>query len=287
MDKTSLFESHRDLLFAIAYRMLGSVMEAEDMVQESYLRWLGSDSDAVRSPKALLTTIVTRLCLDQLKSARHQRESYTGPWLPEPLLTADAPSVIVDRAETISLAFLSLLEQLTPVERGVFVLREVFDVDYATIAQVVDRSEVNCRQLFSRAKRKLRQDGRPGNCSSAAQARLLDSFMAALDTGDLDTLTTVLAEDVQLWSDGGGKVAAATRPLAGRNRVLAFFQGLNTQRPDDMRLVRAEVNRAPAWLIFAGHDLQVVFDFLVIDQRIVEIRAVRNPDKLRHLTGQV
>ena len=117
--------------------------------------------------------------------------------------------------------------------------------------------------------------------------RLLDSFMAALDTGDLDTLTTVLAEDVQLWSDGGGKVAAATQPLAGRKNVSAFFQGLNAQRPDDMRLVRAEMNRAPAWLIFAGHDPQVVFDFLVIDQRIVEIRAVRNPDKLRHLTGQV
>src|SRR5690348_8823492 len=211
MNMVESFETYRTYLFAIAYRMLGSAMDAEDMVQETYLRYQGTPKDAIGSLKAFLTTIISRLCVDQLHLARRTREQYLGPWLPEPILTADSREVInpeerVEKEESISMAFLLLLEQLQPVERAVFLLREVFDYDYTEIASFLGKSEVACRQWFSRAKKHL-ADHRPHfQASPETQRRLLVSFQQALQAGEMTPLMNMLAEDVTFWADGGGKV---------------------------------------------------------------------------------
>lgn len=277
------FEEQRPLLFSIAYRMLGSVMEAEDAVQESYLRYMATDSATIQSPKAFLSTIVTRLCLDQLKSARHKREEYFGPWLPEPVLTADAPDELLARHESISMAFLLLLETLSPVERAVFLLREVFDYEYGAIAEVVGKSEANCRQLYSRAKKHL-QHGRPRfTPSPQEQQQLVTQLFGALQQGDADTFAALLAEDVELHSDGGGKAAAATHPLYGRQIVMRFLLGLYHKRSPDTTVEFSEANGAPALFVRIAGRLDNVMSFAIGGSGIEAIHIVRNPEKLRHL----
>src|SRR5215468_8744597 len=223
------FESYRPYLFAIAYRMLGSAMDAEDVVQETYLRYQGTPPETITSLKAFLTTILIRLCMDQLHLARRQRESYLGPWLPEPISTAGNadstnPEERVDTYESISLAFLVLLEQLQPSERAVFLLREVFEYDYAEIAGFLGKSEVACRQSFSRAKRHL-ADHRPRfRASPDTQKQLLMSFQKAVQAGEMTPLMNMLAEDVTFWADGGGKVkGVAIQQLFGRDEVVRFI----------------------------------------------------------------
>ena len=276
------FEAHRPLLFSIAYRMLGTVMEAEDAVQECYLRFMATELAAIQSPKAFLTTVVTRLCLDQLKSARVKREAYIGPWLPEPLLTADAPDDLLARHESIAMAFLVLLETLSPVERAVFLLREVFDYDYEQIGAIVEKSESNCRQLYSRARRYI-HDRRPRFTAAPQQHAIVENFMTALARGDIGQMEQLLAQDVQLWSDGGGKVSAATRPLAGQNIVLRFLAGIYAKRPADARLTLVESNGGPSLLVWAGAALIGVVNLHCVDSLIAEIRFVVNPEKLQHL----
>lgn len=278
------FEDYRNLLFSIAYRMLGSVMEAEDAVQEAYLRFMSVDAeDDIVSYRAYLTTIITRICLDQLKSARVQREQYFGPWLPEPLETEDEPSVVLQSRETITLAFLTLLEKLPPVERAAFLLREVFDYEYADIAQIVEKSEANCRQLVSRAKKHLVENRPRLDTPQDVQRRLLARFMAAVNEGDEAPLVQMLSEDVQLWSDGGGKVTAAIHPLFGPAKVAAFFAGLGRKRPPNTEIQFRDYNGAPGIAIYIDGKLDTVMNFLIADDQIYDIRAVRNPDKLRHL----
>ena len=277
------FEQQRPLLFSIAYRMLGSVMEAEDAVQESYLRYMATDADAIQSPKAFLSTVVTRLCLDQLKSARVKREEYFGPWLPEPLLTADAPDELLARHESISMAFLLLLETLSPVERAVFLLREVFDYDYDAIAQIVGKSEANCRQLHSRAKKHI-HSGRPRfTPSPQEQQQLVGKLFAAMQVGDSDAFAALLAEDVELRSDGGGKAAAAIHPLQGRETVMRFLLGLYSRRPPNTTAELSEVNSAPALVVRVDGKVDNVMSFEINGVSISAIRIVRNPEKLRHL----
>ena len=276
------FESYRPLLFSIAYRMLGTVMEAEDAVQECYLRFMATELAAIQSPKAFLTTVVTRLCLDQLKSARVKREEYIGPWLPEPLLTADAPDELFARHESIAMAFLVLLETLSPVERAVFLLREVFDYDYEQIGAIVEKSESNCRQLYSRARRYI-HDRRPRFTAAPQQHAIVENFMTALARGDIGQMEQLLAQDVQLWSDGGGKVSAATRPLAGQSIVLRFLAGIYAKRPADARLTLVESNGAPSLLVWGGEELIGLVNLHCVDGLIAEIRFVVNPDKLQHL----
>lgn len=278
-----IFETHRPRLFAIAYRMLGSVMEAEDVVQESYLRFMATPMAEIKSPKAFLTTVTTRLCLDQLKSARAQREHYVGPWLPEPLLTTESPADIVDRHETISLAFLVLLESLAPVERAIFLLREVFDYDYAEIAQIVDKSEANCRQLYHRAKQYLTERRPRFAPTRAAQEQLLTRFLQAVAGGQVDELTNLLADDVTVWSDGGGKTRAATRPVAGSERVAKLLLGFNRFRTERSRAEFAEVNGSLAILLWEGETLINVMNIASDGERIYEVHNVLNPDKLQHL----
>ncbi len=287
------FETYRSYLFAIAYRMLGSAMDAEDMVQETYLRYQTTPPETIHSPKAFLTTILTRLCMDQLHLARRKREMYVGPWLPEPIITADAPELAkveerVDTEESISLAFLVLLEQLPPLERAVFLLREVFEYDYAEIATFLGKSEVACRQSFSRAKKHL-ADHRPRfQASSDTQRQLLTGFLQAVQAGEMTPLMNLLAEDVTFWTDGGGKVkGAATRPIAGRMAVARFILGalgvFRRSLPENSRVELAEVNRQPALIIRAGEKAFAVLTIEVEAQQIRTIRIVANPEKLAHV----
>jgi RNA polymerase sigma-70 factor (ECF subfamily) len=226
-DRFEAFDEHRNLLFSIAYRMLGSVADAEDLVQETFLRWQDAEPGEVKSPRAFLSTVITRLCINHLRSARVRREQYVGPWLPEPLLTARGadPEGDARRAESLSMAFLVLLESLSPVERSVFLLREVFDYDYPEIAQVVGKSEVNCRQTLRRARQYVVERRPRFDPSPSQREQLTSQFLKASAEGDMQGLLALLAEDVALWSDGGGKASAALRPIWGADRVVRFMLG--------------------------------------------------------------
>ncbi|MBE7550056.1 MAG: RNA polymerase sigma-70 factor [Anaerolineales bacterium] len=279
------FEAHRPYLFAIAYRMVGSVSEAEDMVQETYLRFRQVDEAQVASPKAYLSTIVTRLCLNYLESARIQREQYLGPWLPEPLLiTSDnEPVRTSERLDSISMAFLVLLEKLTPYERAVFLLREVFNYDYEEIAAIIGQKAATCRQYFSRAKKHL-TDHRPRfEVQTKAHTEITTQFLAACQTGDLAGLEQLLAEEVVCVTDGGGKVGAPTRPIIGRDRVARFLLGLMKQVPAGFRAELALINGE---LGIVGRVKDKITGTAVLDiqnGQIQQIWAVHNPDKLKHL----
>jgi RNA polymerase sigma-70 factor (ECF subfamily) len=287
-DQTAQYESYRPLLFSIAYRMLGSVMEAEDMVQETYLRFRAASAGDIHSPRTYLCTIVTRLCLDALKSARARRETYVGPWLPEPLPTPDQaeaqdPGARLDMDESISMAFLVLLESLSPLERAVFLLREVFDFDYADIARITGRREDACRQVFHRARAALAARRPRYETTPADRERLLRAFLSAAFTGDLEGLTGLLAEDVTLWSDGGGKVAAALKPIHGSDSVGRFIAGVLRKAPPGMAIAPAVMNGSTALYVTVDGQPFGVALFEMDAERIHELRFVVNPDKLRHL----
>src|SRR6266536_6488230 len=286
MNMVESFETHRTYLFAIAYRMLGSAMDAEDMVQETYLRYSTTPPETIHSLKAFLTTIITRLCMDQLHLARRKREVYPGPWLPEPIITTTTlesinPEEHVDREESISLAFLMLLEQLQPLERAVFMLREVFEYEYAEIASFLGKSEVACRQWFSRAKKHL-ADHRPRfPASPDTHRQLLTGFLQAAQAGEMPTLMNLLAEDVTLWVDSGGRVkGAATRPISGRDAVARFSLGTRRFLPEGARVELAAVNGQLALIFRAGDRAYLVLAIEVEAQRIQAIRIVVNPEKL-------
>jgi RNA polymerase sigma-70 factor (ECF subfamily) len=270
--------------------MLGSVMDAEDMVQETYLRYSTTPPETIRSLKAFLTTIISRLCVDQLQLARRKREQYVGPWLPEPLLTTEtsasvSPEEHVDREELISLAFLLLLEQLQPIERAVFLLREVFEYDYAEIASFLGKSEVACRQWFSRAKKHL-GDHRPRfPASPDTQKQLLTGFLQAIQAGEMTPLMEMLAEEVTMWTDGGGKVkGAATHPITGREAVVRFSLAARKRfLPEGARVELVEVNGQPGLIIRVGERAYRVMTIEVEAQQIRAIRIIANPEKLAHV----
>jgi RNA polymerase sigma-70 factor (ECF subfamily) len=260
-------------------------MEAEDMVQEAYLRYEKAQDQDIQSPKAFLTTIITRLCLDQLKAARTQRESYIGTWLPEPILTESSPGEILGEHESISIAFLVLLENLSPIERAVFLLRDVFDYSYAEIAQIVDKSEANCRRYYHRAKQFLMERRPRFEPSTDDQRKLVESFLHAMATGDVDALTNMLTEDVVFYGDGGGKVTALKQPISGRDAVKRFLLlGIHRALPPGVQIDVAEVNGSPAILLW-GHDDHPYFvmTFSIVDNHIQAIRNILNPDKLEHI----
>jgi RNA polymerase sigma-70 factor (ECF subfamily) len=286
------FESYRSYLFAIAYRMLGSAMDAEDMVQETWVRYQATPPETIRSLKAWLTTVITRLCMDQLQLAHRQREQYIGPWLPEPILTPETeamaeagdPERRVDLEESVSLAFLVLLEQLQPFERAVFLLREVFGYEFAEIASMLGKTEAACRRSFSRAKFHL-QSHRPRFPASAeTHQKLLVGFFQAAQGGDMEILTGMLADEVTLWADGGGKTrGAATRPVLGRDAVARFILGTRRFWPEGARVAIAEVNGQAALVVHIGDQ---PFSVLTIEEeqgRIQTIRILANPEKLTHV----
>lgn len=282
--KAQRFEQYRGLLFSIAYRMLGSVMEAEDMVQETYLRYEKVPDAGIQSVKAYLTKIVVHLCLDQRKSAKTQRENYVGTWLPEPLLTDESPDMLVGEHESISIAFLVLLENLSPLERAIFLLRDVFDYSYAEIAPMVDKSEANCRQYYRKAKQFLVERRPRFNPPSDEQKKLVENFLQAMLTGDVDGLTQMLKEDVAFYGDGGGKVMAVRQPLNGREAVQRFLLlGIFKLLPPGVRLEVVEVNGSPAILLWGNDHPYFVMTFSIIDNQIQAIRNILNPDKLGHI----
>lgn len=293
------FESLRPLMFSIAYRMLGSAMEAEDIVQEAFLRYQGASPESIRSPKAFLGTVVTRLCLNELESARVTRGAYVGPWLPEPVITRSgdimasetlslSPYQQAELHESISMAFLVLLEQLTPVERAVFLLREVFEFEYDEIAEILDKDEAACRQLLSRAKKHVAENRPRFKSTPEKHRQLLGEFMRAVSVGEIDGLKSVLSEDVTMWADGGGKArGAATQPLYGREAVIRFAQSSLRYLPPNVQTEIAEVNGQPAAILRVDQQAVLVLAIQVDGDQVREIRAIGNPDKLRWLSSSL
>jgi RNA polymerase sigma-70 factor (ECF subfamily) len=283
------YEELRPLLFSIAYRMVSSVAEAEDIVQEAFLRIHRAEAEGtkVESPKAYLSAVTTRLSIDHLKSARVRREQYVGQWLPEPLLTDEA-SAHVETADSLSMAFLVLLERLTPVERAVFLLREVFDYGYDEIARIVDRSQDNCRQLYVRARRHV-DEGRPRFEASRRQRdELVERFFDAAERGDLGALEEMLAADVVVYGDGGGKAPSWPKPIYGRERVAKLIVGTMKQARDfGVKTRGVHINGQPGVMFIDDDDrVGAVMSVDVADGLVQTIRGVTNPDKLQHL-GQV
>ena len=285
MNRVEVYSQHRPLLFSIAYRMLGSVMDAEDMVQETFLRWQEAPIGEVRSPKSYLSTVVTRLCIDQLRSARAQREQYIGPWLPEPLITEEMPSMDdkLTMADSLSMAFLVLLETLTPTERAVFLLREVFDYEYAEVARIVDKSESNCRQMVRRARERISQQKPRFDVSRERLEQLTERFLQAASDGDMQDLLSLLADDVILWSDGGGKVPAALRPVQGAMNVARLFVGLSKRTPLGFASRLTLINGLPGVISYVDGQPQGVYSLEVADDKIRVIRIVVNPEKLQRV----
>jgi RNA polymerase sigma-70 factor (ECF subfamily) len=284
------FTTHRPLLFGIAYRMLGRVTDAHDMVQETWLRWQRQNSADVASARAWLVATITRLCIDQLRSARRRREEYYGVWLPEPLVddAATSPAESTALADSLTMAFMLMLETLSPVERAVFLLREVFDYDYADIARIVEKSEANCRQIVRRAKAQLPR-ARAAQTTSAPPTdearRVVQQFLHATLTGEVSDLIALLTADATLYTDGGGRVASAGRPITTADRISRFFVGVRrlASAPLTFRLV--EINGRIGALMSANRRLDRAISFELDGDRVRAIYIVRNPDKLRHLSA--
>lgn len=283
----SVFHQHRRLLFSVAYRLLGSAADAEDAVQDAWLKWSSADRSQVADPRAYLTRIVSNVALERLRSARHKRETYVGPWLPEPILTGGDASEAAVGAESVSMAMLVVLETLSPLERAVFVLREVFGFSHVEISEATERSEAAVRQAAHRAREHV-QARRPRFDADRRQQRAAtEKFFAAATGGDINALLELLSPDVTLWTDGGGKVRQALRPVVGASTVATWFAALGTAtyqgiEPADMHAELVEINGGPG-VVFSGAGRVVAtmtFDFGV-DGRITAIHNVANPDKLR------
>ncbi|WP_431042876.1 RNA polymerase sigma-70 factor [Streptomyces sp. P1-3] len=293
----AVFEANRPRLFGLAYRLLGTASEAEDAVQDAYLRWDAADRAAIRTPAAWLTKVVTNLCLNQLTSARARRECYVGPWLPEPVLTdlgsgSLGPLETAEQRESVSMALLTLMERLTPSERAVFVLREAFAYSHRDVAEILGVQEPHARQLHRRARQRLGEPEprRRFPVDGAQRTRIVQRFFAATLDGDIAGLERLLAEDVVAWADGGGEVTAARRPITGREKVLRYLLGL-ARRPEAAFVVGAvaEVNGGPAVVLTVGEGGPLVSVVVpeVVDGRIVAVRTVAAPGKLAFAATQL
>lgn len=280
------FARHRGLLFTVAYEILGSAADAEDVLQDSWLRWSEMDRAQVRDPRAYLVRVVTRQALNRLRTLQRRRESYVGPWLPEPLLTA--PDVVehVELADSVSLAMLLVLDTLGPTERAVFVLREVFGFGYDEIAAAVDRSEPAVRQIASRARAHV-QERRPRRSDEVDRELVVARFLEAAAGGDLQSLMDALAPDVVLLSDGGGRVSAARRPVVGRDNVLRFLAGLARKAGESFRAEPVHVNGEPGARILLGGQLAGVMLLRFDGALVTQVYWVGNPDKLGRLRAGV
>jgi RNA polymerase sigma-70 factor (ECF subfamily) len=288
-DPGAAFQPHRRYLVGLAYRMLGSLSEAEDIVQDAYLRWHGAGRADLADTRAFLATIVTRLCLDHLKSARVRRESYVGAWLPEPVLDAGklSPETASDYAHDLSVGLLLVLERLSPLERAAFLLHDVFDMEFAQVAEVLGRNEPACRQLAARARDHVRASRPRFDASPEEAERLAAAFVGASRTGDASGLTRLLAESAVLYTDGGGKRKAALNPIHGRDKIVRFFVGLarGGKIPTDIRVRPARINGLPGFVVTEPDGAVHTTAFEIHGGAIAAIYVVGNPDKLRHIAG--
>lgn len=294
-DPAASFEPYRRRLLGLAYRMLGSMSDAEDAVQEAYLRWHAADRDKVLDPRAFLMTTTARICLDMMTSARARREEYVGPWLPEPVLDTEslAPDSRAELAEDLSIALLLTLDRLSPLERAAFLLHDVFDFSFSEVAAALDRSEAACRQLAARARTHVR-DVKPRGAAAPPHSgeieekheQLMSAFVAATRSGDLESLTRLLASDVRVITDGGGKAAAALNELEGADRAARFLVGATRKGwREDFTLRFARINDLPGVILDAPEGPLQTTAFEIEGGLIRALYVVRNPEKLRHLAG--
>lgn len=281
--EAAAFEEWRSLLFGIAYRMLGSATDAEDVVQDACIRWLRRGDEPVQSVRAYLVTIVTRLCLDQLNSSRVKRVSYAGPWLPEPVVIDD-PSA-AETADSLSLAFLVLLEELTPLERAAYLLHDVFSYPFDEVARSLRRSPAACRQLAARARRHIEERRRRFDADLRHGRELTDRFLIACATGDLTGLLAMLADDVVVWTDGGGKVRAALRPVVGPHRSSRFL--INVAKKQQGVPLATVLNSQPANVFVDDGRVVAALVLDIMEGAIVGVRVISNPDKLERLNTQL
>jgi RNA polymerase sigma-70 factor, ECF subfamily len=284
--RLATFEQYRGLLFSIAYRMLASVADAEDMLQESFIRWQQAWNEDIRSPRAFLVTIISRLCMNHLQSARVQREEYVGEWLPEPLLTdpRSDPFTALKIDESLSMAFLVLLERLTPLERAVFLLHDVFKYRHAEIAKTLDQNETNCRQILRRARQHVGVVRQRFKASTQDHDDLLERFLQASRSGNMEDLITLLSRDVVLHSDGGGKAIAVPKPIYGTDKVArGVLSGLRNRVPKDLVARIAQINGERGVVGYVDGKPFSVLTLHVSDGRIDAIYIVTNPEKLSHL----
>jgi len=289
MAETADIHSHRPQLQAIAYRMLGSMAEAEDAVQETFLRWHRQDQaqqvSEIREPKAWLITTLTRHCIDRLRAAKAQRESYFGMWLPEPVVEEPAAEPVdrLELAESLSMAMLMMLERLSPDERAAFLLHEVFDTDYPDVARILSKTEAACRQLVHRAKERVKA-GKPRFVPSRAeQEKVMEGFKRAVASGDVAGLAALFSSDATLYSDGGGKARATVNPVYGAEKIARFFIGVRDKQPEGAEIVPRIVNGSLGYVVYVGDKVLQANHFEFDGDRIIEVHIVRNPDKLQHL----
>src|SRR6267143_4299873 len=284
--RLAAFDQYRNLLFSIAYRMLSSVTDAEDMLQETFIRWQQSAEENVRSPRAFLVTIISRLCINHLQSARVRREEYVGQWLPEPIVTdpGSDPFGIIKVDESLSMAFLVLLERLTSIERAVFLLREIFEYEYSEIASILGQSEANCRQILRRARQHVSEARPRFRASSEERSNLLERFLRATSQGDMNALVDLLASDVVLHSDGGGKALAVPNLIAGANNVARGILGsLEKLVPRNLLTRIAAINGQPGIVSYLNGKPHSVLTLDTSEGRIRAIYVLTNPEKLAHL----
>lgn len=288
-DPTHRFARLRPRLQGIAYRMLGSVAEAEEVVQDAWLRWHDAQADPPDNGEAWLVTVTTRLAIDRLRATKVAREHYSGMWLPEPLLTesADSPQDLLERADDLSVAFLMLLERLSPEARAAFLLREVFDVDYPEVARMVGKAEPACRQLVSRAKKQLTEERPRYRVTPDTHQRLLAQFAQAMTQGDFGVLRSMLGEEAELISDGGGKVLAFPKPLLGGQRIAQLFYAAHRKLHERQRVQLVRLNGEWGLLRFIDGVLESAQTYETDGERIVRIRVQRNPDKLARIAAAV
>ena len=282
-DDAAAFEEFRPLLFGIAYRMLGSAADAEDVVQDASIRWLRRNDRAVESVRSYVVTIVTRLCLDQLDSVRSKRVTYAGPWLPEPVVLEEEAAA--EQADSLSLAFLVLLEELTPLERAAYLLHDIFGYPFEEVARSLGRSPAACRQLGARARKRIEERRQRFDADLLQGRALTDRFLVACATGDLSGLLSMLSDDVVVWTDGGGKVRAALRPVVGPYRSSRFLLHVAKKLHGVPRAI--VLNGQPATVFMQGSAVVAALVLDIMDGSIVGVRSVTNPDKLARLSAQL
>lgn len=286
-DLDPIFEAHRPQLERLAYRMLSSLADVDDVMQDAYLRWSREDRGEVRSPQSFLYTMVTRLCIDQRRKVEARKEKYVGPWLPEPIIeTRWSPDGgNLEAADSVSLAFLVVLESLSPVERAAYLLRRAFDFEYDEIAEVLEKSPTNCRQLVSRAEERIHERRPRFEVNRDDAERIANEFLQACTTGDLDNLVGLLATDAVAYSDGGGKATAARVPVLGSLRVARFFIGITKKAPPGSRFQAVRVNGQPGLMVVSGGQRLSVVTFDIADGKIAHCFVIRNPDKLARIAS--